>query len=148
MQKTETTNDIIAQASIRINASLEKVWNALIDPSVIKEYMFGSTVRSSWKEGEAITWSGEWKGKAYEDKGVILKVEPRQLLQYSHYSPLEGLKDTASNYHIVTIGLTGDDGNVLVQLTQDKNADEVAREHSEKNWKMMLEGLKKYVEKK
>ncbi len=32
-------------------------------------------------------------------------------------------------------------------LAQDHNVTEAARMHSEKNWKMMLDGLKKYVEK-
>jgi hypothetical protein len=32
-------------------------------------------------------------------------------------------------------------------LAQDHNATEAARMHSEKNWKMMLDGLKKFVEK-
>jgi len=31
-------------------------------------------------------------------------------------------------------------------LSQDNNADEKAKAHSEKNWSMMLDGLKHYVE--
>jgi hypothetical protein len=34
-----------------------------------------------------------------------------------------------------------------VMLTQNHNATEAARTHSEKNWNLMLEGLKKFVEK-
>jgi hypothetical protein len=30
--------------------------------------MFGTTVNSEWREGAPITWKGDWKGKAYEDK--------------------------------------------------------------------------------
>jgi hypothetical protein len=33
-----------------------------------------------------------------------------------------------------------------VTLTQDNNATEEAKAHSEENWKRMLEGLKHYVE--
>jgi hypothetical protein len=43
--------------------------------------------------------------KAYEDKGKILRFEPRKSLQYSHFSPLSGLHDNPENYHIVTIDL-------------------------------------------
>jgi hypothetical protein len=32
-------------------------------------------------------------GKTHEDKGVILRLEPERLLQYSHFSPLSGLPD-------------------------------------------------------
>jgi hypothetical protein len=46
--------------------------------------MFGTEVTSQWREGSAITWRGEWQGRAYEDKGVILQFKPGRTLQYSH----------------------------------------------------------------
>jgi uncharacterized protein YndB with AHSA1/START domain len=109
--------------------------------------MFGTTVVSDWQEGSPITWEGEWKGKPYEDKGKIRKIEPPRLLQYSHYSPLSGLPDTPENHHTVTIELSAKGAQTGVSLSQDNNASDEAREHSEKNWKMMLEGLKKLLEK-
>jgi hypothetical protein len=33
-----------------------------------------------------------------------------------------------------------------VSLAQDNNANEQARDHSEKTWKIMLSGLKQFVE--
>jgi hypothetical protein len=33
-----------------------------------------------------------------------------------------------------------------VTLSQDNNATDEAREHSEQNWRMMLDGLKKLLE--
>ena len=92
-------------------------------------------------------WRGEWQGKSYEDKGIILQVRPEHRLQYSHYSPLSGFPDTPEHYHTVTIDLTGNGTRTEVMLAQDHNVTEAARVHSEKNWKMMLDGLKKYVEK-
>jgi uncharacterized protein YndB with AHSA1/START domain len=138
--------DIIAQATIMIHASVEDVWRALTDPAAIREYMFGATVKSNWQPGDSITWKGEWEGKSYQDKGTVLQVIPNQLIQYTHYSPLSGKEDTAENYHIVTITLAEEDPGVWVALTQDKNFSDKERDHSEKNWKTMLEGLKKYVE--
>ena len=109
--------------------------------------MFGATVDSDWREGSPITWKGEWKGKPYEDKGKIRKIEPRQLLQYSHYSPLSGVPDTPENHHIVTIELSEQGAQTRISLSQDNNPNDEAREQSEKNWKTMLEGLKKLLEK-
>src|SRR2546427_90916 len=80
-----------------INAPLARVWDTLVDPEAIRRYMFGTTVVSDWKEGGPIVWKGEWKGKAYEDKGVILRLEPERILQYSHFSPQSGLPDTPEN---------------------------------------------------
>jgi len=139
--------NLVARASVSIGAPAAKVWDALVTPQTIKQYMFGTTVVSDWREGSPITWKGEWKGKPYEDKGRILKIEPRALLRYSHYSPLSGLPDTPENHHTVTIELSGQGSQTLVSLSQDNNASDEAREHSEKNWKTMLEGLKKLLEK-
>ncbi len=140
-----STNNI-AKAETTIGAPVDKVWDALINPEMIKQYMFGTTVISDWKEGSKIVWKGEWEGKQYEDKGKILNMAPRKQLQYSHFTPAAGVADVPENYHIVTIDLKEEDKQTVVILTQDNNADEKAKEHSEKNWKMMLASLKKLLE--
>src|SRR6266403_3158802 len=134
--------DFVARASTKIKAPVAKVWDALVDPEKIKRYMFGTTVISNFKEGSPIVWKGEWEGKAYEDKGKILQLKPERTLQYSHFSPLSGEPDKPENYHTVTIELSSQGDETLVALSQDKNPNEKAREHSEKNWKTMLSGLK------
>ena len=136
----------IAKQSIIINAPVAKVWDALVTPEIIKHYLFGTNVASDWEEGSPITWSGEWQGKSYVDKGVILKVEKPKLLRYTHFSPLSGVPDKPENYHTVTIQLDDMKTSVVLSLSQDNNPTEEAREHSESNWKMVLEGLKRFVE--
>jgi uncharacterized protein YndB with AHSA1/START domain len=138
--------DLIARTSITINAPGEKVWNALVNPEAIKQYFFGSTVVSDWHAGNPIVWKGEWQGKSYEDKGVILQFKPGRTIQYSHFSPLSGLPDIPENYHTVTIELSVRENQTLVSLSQDKNATEDERAQSEQNWGMMLAALKKFVE--
>ena len=138
--------NLIARASITINAPSINVWNALVNPKAIKQYMFGTNVVSDWKEGSPIVWKGEWQGKSYEDKGVILQFKPGRTIQYSHFSPLSGLSDKPENYHTVTIELSNEGTQTRVSLSQDNNPTEQAREHSEKNWGMMLTALKKFLE--
>lgn len=138
--------NLIARASITINAPSAKVWDALVKPEAIKQYMFGTIVVTDWREGNPISWEGEWQGKSYKDKGVILQFKPTRILQYSHFSPLSGLPDKSENYHTVTIELSGVGNQTRVSLAQDNNATEEAREHSEKNWEMMLASLKKFLE--
>ena len=138
--------NLIAKASININAPSDNVWQALVDPEAIKHYMFGTNVVSDWHEGSHILWKGEWEGKAYEDKGVILQLKPGRTLQYSHFSPLSGVPDKPENYHIVTIELAGADHQTHVTLTQDKNANEAEQAQSQKNWEMMLAALKQFLE--
>lgn len=140
------TQNFIAEAEVAINADIKKVWDALVNPTTIKKYMFGTTVASDWKTGSLITWKGEWQGKAYEDKGVIRQIKPEKILQYTHFSPLTGLPDIPENYHLVTIELTPNGNQTMVALSQDNNSTEEAQKHSEKNWGMMLSGLKKILE--
>ncbi len=48
----------------------------------------------------------------------------------------------------MTIELSERDGRTEVTLEQDNNPSDEAREHSEKNWKTMLDGLRRTVEKR
>ena len=141
------TQDLIAKADITVAAPLDAVWKALVTPAAIKQYMFGTDVASDWNVGGPITWSGEWEGKQYKDKGVIRRLEPGRAIAYTHFSPMSGQPDIPENYHLVTIELSNGGGKTHVELTQDNNANEEERRHSEKNWKGMLDGLKHYLEK-
>lgn len=145
-QETTQQQDRIAKATVTIDAPVGKVWDGLVSPAVIKKYMAGATVVTDWKEGSPIVWKGEWKGKPFEDKGKILEIEPERHLKYSHYSPMSGEPDEPESYHTVTIDLAKLGNGIRVELSQDKNASDKALAESEKNWKMMLEGLKKAVE--
>lgn len=141
------TGTFIAQAHITINVPIASAWDALVNPARIKQYMFGTNVVSDWREGSPIAWQGEWEGKPYEDKGVILQLKPERLLQYSHFSPLTGQEDVPEHYHTVTMELSPNGTGTLLRLSQDNNATEEDREHSEKMWIMMLTGLKTFLEK-
>jgi uncharacterized protein YndB with AHSA1/START domain len=137
---------LIARATINIHTPVARVWEALVNPAIIKRYMFGTDVVTDWKEGSPIAWKGEWQGKRYEDKGVILKLQPKRLIRYSHFSPLSGKPDRPENYHTVTVELAGRGDETGVSLSQDNNETEAAREHSRQNWQMMLAGLKDLLE--
>ena len=139
--------NLTARAATTIDAPIDRVWKALIDPKTIKQFMFGTNVTSDFKEGNPILFKGEFQGRAYEDKGVILKMKPEQMLRYTHFSPLSGLPDKPENYHTVTIDLVKQGEHTLVTLTQDNNRTEEENQHSEKNWAVMLDGLKKLLEK-
>ncbi len=140
--------DLIAHVSIVIHAPPATVWDALTNPAVIKQYMFGTTVVSDWKQGSTIVWKGEWQGQKYEDRGVILSFESERLIRYSHFSPLSGKPDLPENYHIVTIRLSRRGDETFMTLTQDNNIDENSRKHSEENWNAMFVSLKRILESK
>ena len=139
---------LVASARVDIDAPIAAVWDALVNPKVIKRYMFGTEVVSEWKKGSQVTWKGVWQGRAYEDRGRILELKRGRLISYSHYSPLSGLADAPENYHVVTVELSTKGKGTAVSLSQDNNPTEEAREHSRRNWETMLASLKKLLEAK
>ncbi len=138
--------NITAQATTTVHAPASKVWEALTNPALIKQYFFGSDIVTDWKVGNPIYYRGEWQGKSYEDKGTVLEVKPNKRLVVTHWSPLSGVPDMPENYHTVTYLLHEQDGSTDVTILQDRNASEEEKQHSEQNWQMVLAGLKKLVE--
>jgi uncharacterized protein YndB with AHSA1/START domain len=138
--------DYIAKASATINAPAEKVWDAVTKPGLIKQYLFGTEVTTDWKVGSPITYKGVWQGKPYEDKGKVLQVEPGKLLVSTFWSSLSGDPDIPENYKTVRYELSSAGVGTKLTIIQDNNATQEEATHSEGNWKMVLEGIKKLLE--
>ena len=137
---------LIAKATTTINAPASKAWQAIVNPELIKQYLFDTDVISDWKVGSPIIYKGVWEGKAFEDKGKILKLEPEKLLVSTHWSPLSGVPDSPENYHTVTYALNEKGESTEVTITQDNNSNEEEKAHSEQNWRTVLDGMKKLLE--
>jgi len=139
-------NKFTAKATSTINAPASKVWDALTDPSLIKQYLFGTEVNTDWQVGSPITYRGEWEGKTYEDKGKILQIEPEKLLVSTFWSSLAGLPDAPENYKTVRYELSPENGRTRLTITQDNNANQEEADHSAQNWNTVLDGMKKLLE--
>jgi uncharacterized protein YndB with AHSA1/START domain len=130
-----------------INASPDSVWDALINPEKIKQYLFGTNTICNWKVGSPLRFKGEWEGKAYEDKGTILAIEKEKILSYDYWSNFSGVPDEPSNYQIVTFSLENRGDKTLLKLRQQNILSEETKSHSQENWQMVLKSLKELVEK-
>lgn len=135
-----------AKVIVSINAPTSKVWDALTKPELIKQYLFGTHVTTDWKVGSPITYEGVWEGKPYKDKGKVLQVEKGRLLVSTFWSALAGLPDVPENYQTVSYELSAEGNGTKLTLTQDNNNTQEEASHSEQNWKMVLEGMKKLLE--
>ena len=137
---------LIAKATITINAPASKVWDALTMPHLIKQYLFGTEVTTDWQVGSPITYEGIWQGKSYEDKGKVLEFEPGKILVSTFWSSLSGLPDVPENYKTVRYELSTAGDMTSLTITQDNNISQDEVNHSEQNWKMVLDGIKKLIE--
>ncbi|MGH7233890.1 MAG: SRPBCC family protein [Candidatus Saccharimonadales bacterium] len=141
------SKDYNSVASIDINAPVEKVWDALTNPEVIKKYLFDTNTVTSWEVGSQIVWQGVWEGKPYKDKGVVLDFQPNKLLKTTHWSPMAGTEDKPENYHVVTYELQTRGDVTLLVITQSNNStQEDADSMAEKGWKPILQTLKSLLE--
>jgi uncharacterized protein YndB with AHSA1/START domain len=139
-------NNITGKASITIHASTDKVWDALTKPELIKKYFFGTDTKTDWQVGHPITFSGEYEGKKYQDKGTVLDFNPKKMLRYKYWSSMSGIEDKPENYVPVTYELEEKNGNTILTVTQENIPSEEMKEHSLENWNKVLEGLKKMLE--
>ena len=141
------TKAYIARAEIVIHAPASDVWDALVKPELIKQYLVGTEVTTDWQVGSPITYKGVWEDKTYEDKGKVLHVEREKLLLSSYWSSLSGLPDMPEYYKTIRyeLSLEQEKGTRLV-ITQDNNDSEEEANLSAENWKGVLGGIKKIVE--
>ena len=94
---------------------------------------------------------GRVEGQAFKDKGKIQSFDEARELSFSHWSEMSGEADRPENYHVVRYRLepVGEKTKVtLCQFNEGKKSDIDAETKAEftKNWKMMLDGLKKSAE--
>jgi uncharacterized protein YndB with AHSA1/START domain len=132
--------------SITISAPAAKVWEALTNPAIVKQYFFGTNVKSDWKKGSPIIWEGEWEGRAYQDKGLILDIEQGKYLKYNYWSSMSGTEDKPENYADISYSLSEQGGKTVLTITQDNIKNKESKEHSEQNWQSVFGKMKNMVE--
>ncbi|MHB1685843.1 MAG: SRPBCC family protein [Ignavibacteriaceae bacterium] len=139
-------HDLTVSKSVDINAEPSKVWNALTNPEIIKEYLFGTETVTDWKVGSEIIFQGEYDGHKYKDKGVVRENILNELLSYSYWSGFSGLEDKPENYSLVTYGLTHNNNITKLTWTQKCYANEEGHKHSESGMDDFLKRIKEIVE--
>ena len=138
---------LVSKSSITINAPVSKVWQALTDPAQIKQYLFGTNTISDWKKGSPISYEGEWEGKKYKDKGTIIDIVPGKLLHTTYWSSMGGKEDKPENYNNVIYELQPQNEKTLITISQDNIDTEEQLKHMEQNWGIVLDSMKKLLEK-
>jgi uncharacterized protein YndB with AHSA1/START domain len=136
-----------AQASIGIEAPIERVWNALVSPETVARYLHGTTMDADWRPGGAVRWSGEWEGQRYVDRGTVLRYEPPKAVSMTHWSPLSGTADAPENRHHVSYELAEQHGVTTLTIIHGNSPTQADADSMVENaWKPVLADIKRVVE--
>lgn len=106
-------------SSIQINASAQRVWDALVNPDKVKLWQYGSDLITSWQPGTAIRFVTAWGDKVFEQWGTVLEFKPHTKLKYSLFAPRPDLADVPENYFYMTYQLEEADGSTKLSIIQD-----------------------------
>jgi uncharacterized protein YndB with AHSA1/START domain len=141
-------HDLTVSKSVIVHASPVKVWEALTNPEIIREYLFGTETITDWIVGNPITFQGEYDGQTYKDHGIILENIPLTKLSYSYWSAFTGLEDKQENYSIVSYELKKKGTNQTEFTWSQKGySSEEAYHHSEDGMDEFLKSIKSIIEK-
>ena len=134
-------NQFKTQYQTIVHAPISKVWDALTNPTLVKEYFFGSQLVTNWISGQSIIFKGEWDGTPYEDKGTVLEYVHETSLAYSYLSNWSGKEDMPENYLMITYAVKEIPEGTELSITQT-NYDEDKAAHSLENWASVMDGMK------
>lgn len=133
--------------SIKVSAAPSQVWDALVNPKKIEQYLFGTKTTSDWKVGSTILFEGEMGGQQYKDKGNVLEVIENKYINYNYWSGFSGLPDSPENYCLVSYKIDKQiDNNVLFTWEQVGFSSEEYKCHTENGLGSILQKIKEIVE--
>ncbi len=137
----------VVEVKTEIAAPPTRVWGAMKQGAMFP----GTRIETDWKLGHPIVFSGEWNGKRFTDRGEIQTLSEDKELSFTHWSDTDGSGKRPPSYHLVRYRLEPTGERTRVTLSQfnegqETQVDAKTRAEFEKNWTMMLEGLKTTVE--
>ena len=131
---------------ININASIQKVWDTVTRPELVKLWQFGSDLKTTWEVGSEIRFVTAWGDKVFEQRGKIVEIDPPQLLKYSLFAPGPELEDKPENYFMMSYVLTGENGQTRLEIIQENNRLNAVQEEQQGEENSILKSLKELAE--
>ncbi len=139
------SDEFTVKKSVRINAGIAVVWEALTNPQITKQYFFNCEAISDWKAGSPLLFNTMVEGKEMTVvKGIITAIEPPSLLEHSCFTP--ATEDDPTQHTTATYRLTSAGDVTTVSITQGRFHDEETTAHTRESWDKVLGGLKAVVE--
>ena len=104
---------------VELLAPARKVWLALTEPDLVKQWQYGSDLLTTWEPGTPIIFRNEWNGEIFEQKGTVLEFVPESRLKYSLFVPRPDLQDIPEHYFFMTYALTERGGLTSLLFRQE-----------------------------
>lgn len=131
---------------INIDASIQKVWDTVTRPELVKLWQFGSDLVTTWEVGSEIRFITAWGDKVFEQWGKIVEIKPPQLLKYSLFAPGPELEDKPENYFMMSYVLTFENGHTRLEIIQQDNRVNAVQEEQQGEENSILKSLKEIAE--
>lgn len=133
-------------STLHINAPIEKVWDTVTKPALVKLWQYGSDLQTSWEPGSDIRFTTAWGDKVFEQWGKVLAYQPNSLVKYSLFAPRPDLEDKPENYFTMSYVLTEENGQTKLEIIQDDNRPGAVQEAPQGEENPVLKGLKELAE--
>jgi len=108
---------LYTEDTIQIKGSMEEVWNALTNPSITPNYMYGCAVESSWKKDDKVLWRNEDDQQVYVT-GFVLEVDAPRKLIYTVFNPFASYPDILENHLSVEYKLEHEGKETILTVIQ------------------------------
>ncbi|MCJ0743419.1 SRPBCC family protein [Pedobacter montanisoli] len=131
---------------LTINATPQKVWDALTQPELVKLWQYGSDLQTSWQPGSKIRFTTKWQDKVFEQWGTVLEFSPTAKLRYNLFAPRPDLEDKPENYFEMIYTLTADNGQTKLEIIQEDNRSNAVQEKEQGEENPILQTLKQIAE--
>lgn len=133
-------------STIKINATIQKVWGTLTKAELVKLWQYGSDLVTTWEIGSDIKFRTEWGESVFEQWGKVLEIQPGKLIKYSLFAPRPYLEDKLENYFTMSYLLTDENGYTKLEIIQEDNRPNAVQEEPQGEENPVLKLLKELAE--
>ena len=137
---------VINISTITINATKQRLWDALTKPELVKLWQYGSDLATTWQVGSKIEFVTKWEEKEFRQWGSVLDFSPPDKLTYNLFAPGPGLEDKPENYFIMKYVLTESGDKTKLEIIQEDNRPNAVQEPPQGDENPILQAIKKLAE--